>query len=95
MSVHGDDLVVLADDLGMDHVDKLLAGNHAAKNLGTLGFEEGCVSERLLLNRGIRCCLDDRGVGRSKNETVGICGSSEVRECLHETRLFGAASLGL
>ena len=61
MSVHGDDFMVLGDDLGLEHVDKLLAGNHTAKNLGTLGFEEGCASELQLLNRGIRCGLGDRG----------------------------------
>ena len=40
MSDHDDDSVVLADDLGMEHVDKLVQGKYPVKNLGTLGFEQ-------------------------------------------------------
>ena len=40
MSDHDDDSVVFADDLGMEHVDKLLQGKYTVNNLGTLGFEQ-------------------------------------------------------
>ena len=60
MSAHGDDFVVLADDLVLEHMDKLLTGKCTAKNPGTLGSQEGCVSELQLLNRSIRCGRDDR-----------------------------------
>ena len=59
MSVHGDDLMALAADLGMKHVDKLLTGKWTAKKPGTLGVQEGYVSELQLLNRSIRCGPDD------------------------------------
>ena len=38
---HGDDFVVLADEDGLAHVDRLLSSRYAVKNMGTLGFEQG------------------------------------------------------
>ena len=61
MAVHGDDFVVLADSVGMDHTDQLLTSKYPCKNMGTLGFEEGDDSSLQLLNRIVRCGVDARG----------------------------------
>ena len=40
MAVHGDDIVCLSDDHGLEHIDKLLKTQNTAKDMETLGFEE-------------------------------------------------------
>ena len=40
MAVHGDDIVCLSDDDGLEHIDKLLKTQNTAKEMETLGFEE-------------------------------------------------------
>ena len=40
MAVHGDDIVCLSDDDGLEHIDKRLKSQNTARDMETLGFEE-------------------------------------------------------
>ena len=60
-AVHGDDFVCLSDDDGLKHIDSLLKSQYAAKDMGTLGFEDSDVRSLLLLNRVFRVGVDQTG----------------------------------
>ncbi|CAK0855964.1 unnamed protein product [Prorocentrum cordatum] len=61
MAVHGDDFVVLSDDDGLNHVDRLLASKYPSKLMGTVGFDDGDNDSLQLLNRIVRRGRDARG----------------------------------
>ena len=82
MSDHDDDSVVLVDDLGMEHVDKLLQGKYTLKNLGTLGFE-GCVKGLQLFNRRqAPYPSTSRQIKRSRSQRRREAGNSSCPACL-------------
>ena len=52
--MHGDDFVCLSDDDGLNPIDTLPKSKCAAKNMGTLGFEDSDAKSLLLLNHVLR-----------------------------------------
>ena len=61
LAVHGDDFVCLSDDDGLNPIDTLPKPKCAAKNLGTLGFEDSDAKSLLLLNHVFRVGTDQTG----------------------------------
>ena len=59
--MHGDDFVCLSEDDGLKHIDSLLISKYAAKDMGTLRFEDSDVESLLLLNRVFRVGDDQTG----------------------------------
>ena len=78
---HGDDFVVLADEPGLSHVDRLLKSKYTVKNMGTIGFETGDDTELVILNRTLRVGSDAEGQyldivpdGRHADMIIKECG---------------------
>jgi ribonuclease HI len=61
MAVHGDDFIVVSDDKGLEHTDRMLKSRYPVKVMGTLGFDESDDDHLQLLNRILRRGRDDRG----------------------------------
>ena len=61
MAVHGNDFVCLSNEDGLKHIDKLLTSKFAAKDVGTLEFEDSHVKSLLLLNRLLWVGADQTG----------------------------------
>ena len=53
--------MVLGDDDGLEHSDKLLKSRYPTKNMGTLGFDPGGDKQLQLLNRLFTAGIDGTG----------------------------------
>ena len=61
MAVRSDDFLCVSDDDGLNHIETLLKSKYAAKDMGTLGFEDSDATSLLLLNRVFGVETDQTG----------------------------------
>ena len=65
--------MVLADDLGLEQLDKLLTDTHRANNRGTPGIKEGCVA-------GLPLSTEAFGVATTFGESTSSLNQTSARQ---------------
>ena len=61
VAVRSDDFLCVSDHDGLNHIETLLKSKYAAKDMGTLGFEDSDATSLLLLNRVFGVETDQNG----------------------------------